>query len=95
MEQSYKLQKPILVNRDGIWKIRLIHLDHMTLEILCTDLHEFWIKSVGVMLEKKKRRKWPHGGATTGLCEKCRAEVLNWRPWSVCVECGCDRANGG
>ena len=58
-KQSCKLQKPILANQDGIWKFRLIHLDRMTVEILSTDLHEFWTKSVGVVYIFC--REWPHG----------------------------------
>ena len=41
--------KPILANQDGIWNIGLIHPDHMTIEILCSDFHGFWTKSVGVV----------------------------------------------
>ena len=41
--------KPISANQDGIWNIGLIHLDHMTLEILSSDFHGFWTKSVGVV----------------------------------------------
>ena len=39
----------ILSNQDGIWNIKLIHLNHMTIEILSSDLHGFWTQSVGVM----------------------------------------------
>ena len=49
MDQSCKLWKPVLANQDGIWKIRQIHVDHMTVEILSTDLRDFWTKSVGVL----------------------------------------------
>ena len=45
-DQSCKLWKPILANQDGIWKIGQIHVDHMTVEILSTDLRDFWTKSV-------------------------------------------------
>ena len=41
--------KPILANQDGIWNIGLIHLDHMTIEILFSHFHGFWTKSVGVV----------------------------------------------
>ena len=41
--------KPISANQDGIWNIGLIHLDHMTLEILSSDFDGFWTKSVGVV----------------------------------------------
>ena len=48
-EQSCKLQKPILANQDAIWKTRLVHVDHITVEILCTKLQELWTKSVGAV----------------------------------------------
>ena len=48
-EQSCKLQKPILANQDAIWKTRLVHVDHITVEILCIKLQEFWTKSVGAV----------------------------------------------
>ena len=49
MEQSCTLQQPILANQDGIWNIEQIYLDHMTIEILSSDFHGFWTKSVGVV----------------------------------------------
>ena len=52
IEQSCKLQKAILANQDAIWKTRLFQVDHITVEILSTDLHEFWIKSVGFVSKR-------------------------------------------
>ena len=49
MEQSCTLQQPFLANQDGIWNIELIHLDHMTIEILSSDFYGFWTKFVGVV----------------------------------------------
>ena len=68
-EQSCKLQKP-LANQDAIWLSRLFHVDHITVEILCIDLHEFWTKSVGAVSKNGFFKNQPHGGAATGLCEK-------------------------
>ena len=39
-------------------------------------------------------KKQPHGGATTGLCEKCGAEVRNGHAGSVCAKLEGDRTNG-
>ena len=74
-EQSCKLWKLILANQDGIWNIRRIGLDHMTIEILCTDLRDFCIKSQGVISKNVFYISWTKGGAIKGWCEKCRAKV--------------------
>ena len=66
----------------------------MSVEILPTDLRDFWTKSVGVLSKNVFCKYWPHGGARTGPCEKCGAEVLKWHPESVCAKYGRDRANG-
>ena len=66
----------------------------MTVEILSTDLRDFWTKSVGVVYRNVFCKHRPHGGARTGPFEKCGAEVLNWHPGSVCAHFGSDRANG-
>ena len=72
---SSKLCKPILANRDGICKIGHMRVDHMTIEILCTDLRDFWIKSQGVISKNVFYISRPKGGAIKGWCEKCRAKV--------------------
>ena len=48
-EHSYKLQKPIVSNHNDIWQIRIIHLDHMAIEILSSELHAFWTNSVEIV----------------------------------------------
>ena len=66
-----------------------------TVEILSTtDWHQFWTKSVGAVAENVFCENQPHGGATTGLCEKCGAEVQRCHPGSVCAKFDCDQANG-
>ena len=35
--------------QEGIWEMGQIHVDDMTLEILCTALHDFGAKSVGAV----------------------------------------------
>ena len=37
-DQHYKLRKQILANKVGIWKIKHIHVDHMTAEILSKEI---------------------------------------------------------
>ena len=67
IEQSCKLQKAFLANQDAMWKTRLFQVDHITVEIRSTNLHEFCTKSVGAVSRKMFCKKQPHGGATTGL----------------------------
>ena len=66
----------------------------MTVEILSTDLRDFWTKSVGVLYKNVFCKYRPHGGARAGPCEKCGAEVQKWHPGSVCAQFGSNRANG-
>ena len=94
MDQSCKLWKAILANQDGIWEIGHIHVGHMTIEILRTDLHDVWIKSVGVRTKNVFSRNRPHGGAITGLSGKFGAEVRPWHPGSVCAEFHTSQGNG-
>ena len=65
----------------------------MTMEILCTDLRDVWIKSVGVTFKNVFSRNGPHGGAITGLAGKFGAEVRPWYPGSVCGTFGSDRTS--
>ena len=46
-----------------------IHVDDMTLEILCTDLRDFRTKSVGAVSKNVFYKKRPDGGARGGPCE--------------------------
>ena len=47
-----------------------IHVDEMTLEILCTDLRDFRAKSVGAVSKNVFYKKRPDGGARGGPYEK-------------------------
>ena len=46
-----------------------IHVDDMTLEILCTDLHDFRAKSVAAVSKNVFNKKRPDGGARGRPCE--------------------------
>ena len=46
--------------------------DHMTIEILCTDLHDFGLN----LKENNFCIDFPPGGALEGRCGKCRANVF-------------------
>ena len=59
-----------------MWKVRQIRLDHMTIEIMCTDLCAIWMKSEGVTSKNMFYISRPPGGALKGRCEKCRAKVI-------------------
>ena len=71
-----------------------IHVDDMTLEILCTDLCDFRAKSVGAVSKNVFCKNWPHGGARRRQCEKAGLEVAICHPRSVCAKFGIDRGNG-
>ena len=44
------------------------YVDHMTIDILCTDLRDVWAKYVGAINVKKMFCKdRPHGGTITDL----------------------------
>ena len=47
-----------------------IHVDDMTLEILCTDLCDFRAKYVGAVSKNVFSKNQPHGGARGVPCEK-------------------------
>ena len=66
----------------------------LPLEILCTDLGDFWSKNGGVLSINVFWTHPPHGGARRAACEKCWVEVLNCYPGNVCAKFGCDRADG-
>ena len=59
----------ILNNEDGIWKGKYICIDHITVEIMCTDLCEIWIKSEGVTSNNVRGLSGSPGGAVKGRCE--------------------------
>ena len=60
------------------------------------------VYQIACILDKLRRnrvnnffcRTWPHGGATTGLSEKCGAEVRSWLLMSVCTKFLANRTNG-
>ena len=60
----------------AMWKMWL-HINDKTVEILCTKLSDFWLKSVGVLSKNIYWKIRPHGGARRSACEKCWVEVLN------------------
>ena len=60
----------MVANREGIWQMGQIHVDDMTLEILCTALRDFRAKSVGAVSKNVSCKNRPHGGARRGPCEK-------------------------
>ena len=64
-----KLKMSILNNEDGIWKGKYICIDHITVEIMCTDLCEIWIKSEGVTSNNVRGLSGSPGGAVKGRCE--------------------------
>ena len=66
----------------------------MTIEIMCTDWCEIWIKFEAVTSNNVFGISRPPGGAATGLCEKCGAEVQNCHAGSVCAKLERDRTNG-
>ena len=44
----------------------VILLEHMTIEIVCNDLHDFWTKSGAVISKNAFYKSWPPGGAIRG-----------------------------
>ena len=49
----------------------------LPIEILCTDVRDFWTKNVGVLSINVCWTHPPGGGARRVACEKCWVEVLN------------------
>ena len=81
----------ILGNQEGLWENGQIHVDDVTLEILCTD---FRGKSVGAVSKSVFNKNRSGGGARGRPCEKSRLKVLIWHRRSVCAKFGIDRGNG-
>ena len=46
-----------------------IHVDDMSVDILCSDLRDFRGKSVGVVSKNVFCKNLPHGGARRGPCD--------------------------
>ena len=69
----------ILANQDGIWKSKDIRIDHMSIEIMCTDLRDNWISGWS-NIRKLFFISRPPGGAIKGRCEKDRAKVFSLAP---------------
>ena len=63
-----------------------IHVDEMTLEILCTDLRDFRAKSVGAVSKNVFYQKRPDGGARGGPCEKSGCDLAPKECVCVCVQ---------
>ena len=70
-----------------------IHVDDMTLEILCSALRDCRAKSVGAVSKNVFRKNRPDGVARRGPCKKW-VEVVICHPRSVCAKFGMDRGNG-
>ena len=68
----------ILANQDGMWKSKDIRNDHMTIEIMCTNFREIWIKCEGLIAKNVFYISGPPGGAIKGKYEKCGAKVFPW-----------------
>ena len=66
----------------------------MDMEILCSDVREFWVNIGGVLSNNVFLTNWPAGGAVRGPSEKCWTEVHLRHLGTVRVKCGCDRGNG-
>ena len=47
-----------------------IHVDDMSVDILCSDLRDFRAKIVGAVSKNVFCKNRPHGGARRGPCEK-------------------------
>ena len=68
-----------------------IHVDDMSVDILCTDLRDFRANIVGAVSKNVFCKNRPHGSAIEeGLV---RNEVVVWQPRSVCAKFGMDRGN--
>ena len=52
-----------------------IRLEHMTIEILCNNLQDFWTESGAVTYKNVFSKSRPPGGAITGHSGKFGAEV--------------------
>ena len=71
-----------------------IHVDDMTLEILCTNVRDFRAKSVGAVSKNVFCKNRPYGGARGGPGEKAGLEVVICHPRSVCAKFSIDKGNG-
>ena len=66
-DHSCNLQLSIVAYQGGKRKSKDIHIDHMTIEIVCTDLCGILIKSEYQMFYISQ----PPGGVIKVRCEKC------------------------
>ena len=58
----------MVANQEGIWEMGQIHVDDMTLEILCTALRDFRAKSVGAVSKNVFCKSRPDGGVRWDRC---------------------------
>ena len=72
----------------------MIHVDDMTLEILCADLRDYRANSAGAVSKNVFCKDQPCGGTREGPCEKAGLEVVTCHPRSVCAKFSIDRGNG-
>ena len=56
------------------------------IEILCTNLRDFWSKNGGLLSINVFWTHPPAGGAITGQCDNSGSEVQLWHPGSVHVK---------
>ena len=66
----------------------------LAIEILCTDLCDFWTKNGGVLSKNVFWTIPPGGGAVTSPSDKKRSEVLLRHLGSVRAKFHCNRTNG-
>ena len=66
----------------------------LTIEILCNNLRDFWSRNGGLLSMNVFWTHPPVGGAITGQCDNCEAEIHLWHPGSVCGKFRWCRGNG-
>ena len=66
----------------------------LAIEILCTDLHDFWTKNRGALSRNVFWTNPPAGGAVTGPSDKKRSEVLLRHLGIVRAKFRTNRTNG-
>ena len=67
-----------------------MHIEHMTIEILCNNLQDFWTEYGAVISKNVFSKSRRPGGALTGRSGNFGAEVHRLYPGSVCAKFGID-----
>ena len=83
--RSAKLLKAIVANQEGICEMGQIHVDDMTLEILCNDVCDFQGKICRSSVKNVFCKYCPNGGARGDQCEKADWRLL-FAIQGVCVQ---------